>query len=57
MSMKGMGNAMQEIPPSTLHARPTPILRNIGLAASVSPHAIPERNAVLTEIALAAYGP
>jgi hypothetical protein len=55
--MNGIGNAMQDMPPSKLHARPTPMLRNIGRAASVRPHAITERIAVLTEIALAANGP
>ena len=54
MSMNGNGNAMQEMPPRTLQARPTPMFRNIGLAASVRAHAMIERNAVFTEIALAA---
>jgi hypothetical protein len=54
MSMKGIGKAMQEMPPSTLQARPTPIFRNIGLAASERAHATTERNVVFTETALAA---
>jgi hypothetical protein len=45
---------MQDIPPSTLQALPTPILRNIGRDASVRAHAITERMVVLTDTALAA---
>jgi hypothetical protein len=54
MSREGMGNAMQEIPPRTLQARPTPIFRNMGLAASVRAHAMIDLKVVFTDIALAA---
>jgi hypothetical protein len=54
MRMKGIGKAMHDSPPSVLEAFPTPMLRNIGLAARLRPHATPERKAVLTEDALAA---
>ena len=54
MNMNGTGKAKQEMPPNRLDAGPTPMFRNIGLAAKGSPHASKERRNVFAEIALAA---
>lgn len=57
MNMNGTGRARQDIAPNKLAAGPTPMFRNIGLAAKGIAQANRERKKVLDAIALDANGP
>jgi hypothetical protein len=57
MNMNGTGRAKQEMAPSRLAAGPTPMFKNIGLAAKGIAHDNRERKNVLAAIALDAKGP